>query len=536
MTEPESLGNCEPGTAVKLQGIVWQETDKGGLLMLNVNWKGKTYVGTLLDCHIPLEEHKWGPPGEVLADKARGKRGGRCSRSRTPPVRIPIRKSNKAVNHKNNARAKLFSMPVSPLAKDNVKENGHTSKNRKHFNENDETTAEESDMTNKDEDSDENNPAEPDTLSPTSRLIECPKPDCAKKFRDLNALKYHLSYAHNDLKKAAAIVAEKRQKILKSNNNKSNSKSSDASAALNNNKGHIKKEVKQEVKLENGAVKQTNSEVVKSEVKPPIVTQPPSSVKSEAAVVPETPLDLASQKRPVSPAYSDISDEDEPMPVASVNSSLPKTQPLPASNLTNIPSLNNLKMAAVASAASSIVSKPPQQPPPPAHSNSLKKPLSLEETLKKPPQFMPPGFPPGFPGLPAGLPAHLAAAVASGRYPPGFMPVAPPGFPSPAQAARGSPFMHQAPPAGSSSASQKLQELQDRVMASTRPPSMHLGQAPPPPGAHGSLGPSSSSAASFSSLARELLPPAHFNSLSRMAGSLNAAGLLQGTKHLFPPK
>ena len=30
MTEPESLGPCEPGTAVKLQGIVWQETDKGG--------------------------------------------------------------------------------------------------------------------------------------------------------------------------------------------------------------------------------------------------------------------------------------------------------------------------------------------------------------------------------------------------------------------------------------------------------------------------------------------------------------------------
>jgi hypothetical protein len=29
MTEPDSLGPCEPGTAVKLQGIVWQETDKG---------------------------------------------------------------------------------------------------------------------------------------------------------------------------------------------------------------------------------------------------------------------------------------------------------------------------------------------------------------------------------------------------------------------------------------------------------------------------------------------------------------------------
>ena len=62
MTEPESLGPCEPGTAVKVSGIVWQETEKG-LLMLNVTWKGKTYMGTLLDCHIPLEEHKWGPPG-----------------------------------------------------------------------------------------------------------------------------------------------------------------------------------------------------------------------------------------------------------------------------------------------------------------------------------------------------------------------------------------------------------------------------------------------------------------------------------------
>ena len=29
MTEPDRLGPCSPGTAVKLQGIVWQETDKG---------------------------------------------------------------------------------------------------------------------------------------------------------------------------------------------------------------------------------------------------------------------------------------------------------------------------------------------------------------------------------------------------------------------------------------------------------------------------------------------------------------------------
>ena len=36
MTEPESLGPCEPGTAVKLQGIVWQETDKGGKISFSL--------------------------------------------------------------------------------------------------------------------------------------------------------------------------------------------------------------------------------------------------------------------------------------------------------------------------------------------------------------------------------------------------------------------------------------------------------------------------------------------------------------------
>ena len=39
MTEPESLGPCEPGTAVKLQGIVWQETDKGGKISFFLHCK-----------------------------------------------------------------------------------------------------------------------------------------------------------------------------------------------------------------------------------------------------------------------------------------------------------------------------------------------------------------------------------------------------------------------------------------------------------------------------------------------------------------
>jgi len=41
MTEPESLGPCEPGTAVRLQGIVWQETDKGKQNFFSSKWTRK---------------------------------------------------------------------------------------------------------------------------------------------------------------------------------------------------------------------------------------------------------------------------------------------------------------------------------------------------------------------------------------------------------------------------------------------------------------------------------------------------------------
>ena len=80
MTDPDCLGPCEPGTSVVLEGIVWQETENGyfcfafsglcslkpitgmplvsGLRVINVTWRGKTYVGTLLDA----TKHEWAPP------------------------------------------------------------------------------------------------------------------------------------------------------------------------------------------------------------------------------------------------------------------------------------------------------------------------------------------------------------------------------------------------------------------------------------------------------------------------------------------
>ena len=58
VTDESSFGSCEPGTSVVLQGIVWNETDKGtredflvifdcsmyhfiGVLVVNITWRGK---------------------------------------------------------------------------------------------------------------------------------------------------------------------------------------------------------------------------------------------------------------------------------------------------------------------------------------------------------------------------------------------------------------------------------------------------------------------------------------------------------------
>ncbi|NXW55964.1 ZN609 protein, partial [Eurystomus gularis] len=83
-TEPECLGPCEPGTSVNLEGIVWQETEDG-MLVVNVTWRNKTYVGTLLDC----TQHDWAfcdsPTSDLEMRNGRG-RGKRVRPNSNTPV------------------------------------------------------------------------------------------------------------------------------------------------------------------------------------------------------------------------------------------------------------------------------------------------------------------------------------------------------------------------------------------------------------------------------------------------------------------
>ncbi|GAU97544.1 hypothetical protein RvY_08819 [Ramazzottius varieornatus] len=63
MIEPEYLAPLEAGSNIFLEGIVWHETS-GGILVVNVTWRGKSYVGTLLDSTI----HDCAPPATRICD------------------------------------------------------------------------------------------------------------------------------------------------------------------------------------------------------------------------------------------------------------------------------------------------------------------------------------------------------------------------------------------------------------------------------------------------------------------------------------
>ncbi|CAH8845435.1 unnamed protein product [Trichobilharzia szidati] len=47
LTEPNLLGPCEPGTKIIVEGVVWMEAT--GMLVLSLHWRGRNYMGTLLD-------------------------------------------------------------------------------------------------------------------------------------------------------------------------------------------------------------------------------------------------------------------------------------------------------------------------------------------------------------------------------------------------------------------------------------------------------------------------------------------------------
>uniref|UniRef100_A0A1A8L1K9 C2H2-type domain-containing protein n=1 Tax=Nothobranchius pienaari TaxID=704102 RepID=A0A1A8L1K9_9TELE len=216
-TEPESLGPCEPGTSVNLEGIVWQETDDG-MLIVNVTWRNKTYVGTLLDC----TRHDWAPPRfcesptsdvDVRNGRGRGKRtrpgsnallndnsnssdSKSSSKTRGAVASSKGRRGSHTVSCSEDAKAnpssaKRKTKPVSDIEPTSSSEDLKASK-RIRTN----STGIGTPLLGVKTDSLLLPHSERTCPSPT--LIDCPHPKCNKKYKHINGLKYHQVHAHND--------------------------------------------------------------------------------------------------------------------------------------------------------------------------------------------------------------------------------------------------------------------------------------------------------------------------------------------------
>ncbi|XP_071444793.1 zinc finger protein 608-like [Hetaerina americana] len=238
ITEPDCLGPCEPGTSVTLEGIVWHETE-GGVLVVNVTWRGKTYVGTLLDC----TKHDWAPPRfcdsptsdlDSRTAKGRGKRG-RAAAAAAAAAATPSSDLSNFTETRSSVHSKLRNgggkgrrgngpSTVVPVASVTVTGAGGAAgatgvtgfipprpepgnKRKARGTEIGDDGVVGVSVTNgngaggKRSRSASRGPPSSPPSSPV--LLECPEPNCSKKYKHINGLKYHQSHAHG----AAGVVA-----------------------------------------------------------------------------------------------------------------------------------------------------------------------------------------------------------------------------------------------------------------------------------------------------------------------------------------
>ncbi|XP_061532351.1 zinc finger protein 609-like [Phycodurus eques] len=222
-TEPECLGPCEPGTSVNLEGIVWQETEDG-MLVVNVTWRNKTYVGTLLDC----TRHDWAPPRfcdsptsdvEMRGGRGRGKR-------MRPGGGVPTNDNSTSSDNKGsgktrggaagaNGKGRRGSQTVGAGgggAEDAKASPSSAKRKSKAASDMEPTSSSEDTKASKRMRSNSTGAAHPlpagkpeppappqlDRTCPSPVLIDCPHPNCNKKYKHVNGLKYHQARAHHE--------------------------------------------------------------------------------------------------------------------------------------------------------------------------------------------------------------------------------------------------------------------------------------------------------------------------------------------------
>ncbi|XP_077456893.1 zinc finger protein 608 [Stigmatopora argus] len=253
-SDDDFLGPCQPGTSINLEGIVWHDSQEG-VLVVNVTWRKRTYVGTLLDCtklhwaphrfskssssdldmpggrgrgkrlHLALAEHPCGDAtlpvkihglplhrsrGDGMAASSvhhKGRRGRLklLSNCRASPPFFTTEETKPAKQHSVLPSSKQKNKPPAKLDLSLVFSEDIKNRNRKRIRV--ESRSAPSTM--------QSNPEEffldpggSCTSSSPPILIDCPHPNCTKRYKHINGLRYHQTHAHLDAEEQTHPNAE----------------------------------------------------------------------------------------------------------------------------------------------------------------------------------------------------------------------------------------------------------------------------------------------------------------------------------------
>ncbi|UJR26232.1 hypothetical protein I4U23_007575 [Adineta vaga] len=207
-TEPDHLGPCEPGTSVVLEGIVWNETDSG-VLVVNVTWRGKTYVGTLLDS----TKQDWACP-RLTCESPTSDYDPRSNNKTSRSKRNSAGGTNRCVTQQSVSVCQQITSNTVTIGVDDRKlRNNIKSRQSKRLN-NITTTIMEEVSTNSSplpsphrasNQTFSSSEAATTTTNLEPQLISCTEAQCHKRFASTIALNYHLSNAHKKPETAAII-------------------------------------------------------------------------------------------------------------------------------------------------------------------------------------------------------------------------------------------------------------------------------------------------------------------------------------------
>ncbi|XP_062310745.1 zinc finger protein 608 isoform X2 [Osmerus eperlanus] len=246
------VGPCQPGTSVNLEGIVWHETEEG-VLVVNVTWRKRTYVGTLLDC----TKHDWAPPRfcespssdpETPGGRGRGKRmrlaipERPCVDPALPKVRglphknrgggvsgggaiggvIHSKGRRGSLNLINNCRTPPFfsveeaKISPAPLAVGKRKNKPPADLDLSLVTDDNKTgNGKRIRAKSRSAPSTPQGKSDPSFLDPACTspiLIDCPHPNCTKRYKHINGLRYHQTHAHLEVERKPEGEAESEEK------------------------------------------------------------------------------------------------------------------------------------------------------------------------------------------------------------------------------------------------------------------------------------------------------------------------------------